>query len=124
MGCPICPGKVTRGQRVFLAAGPTDMRRSFNGLSEIVRGEFGRDPQSREVFVFRNRGRNRLKTLLLEGAGMWVLAKRLERGTFAWQPSGGDSRRVDQWPEELALLLGGLDANELRPRRWKRSRVA
>ena len=113
-----------RGQRIFLAAGPTDMRKSFNGLSGIVRGEFGRDPLSGEVFVFCNRGRNRLKILLFEGAGMWVLAKRLERGTFAWPPLGGDSRRVELSPEELALLLGGLDANELRPRRWKRSRVA
>ena len=75
------------------------MRKSFNGLSGIVRGEFGRDPLSGEVFVFCNRGRNRLKILLFEGAGMWVLAKRLERGTFAWPPLGGDSRESSYRPK-------------------------
>jgi hypothetical protein len=53
-----------------------------------------------------------------------VLAKRLERGTFAWPAAADDSRRIELLPEELALLLGGLDATELRPRRWKRPRVA
>jgi len=113
-----------RGQRIFLAAGPTDMRKSFNGLSGIVRAELGRDPLSGELFAFCNRGRNRLKLLLFEGAGMWVLAKRLERGTFAWPAVCGDSRRIELTYEELALLLGGLDAQELRPRRWKRRGVA
>lgn len=113
-----------RGSRIFLATGPTDMRKSYDGLSGLVRQELQRDPLSGELFVFCNRDRNRLKMLLFEGAGMWVLAKRLERGTFAWPATVGASRRVELLPEELSLLLGGLDATELRPRRWKRQRVA
>ena len=113
-----------RGQRIFLAAGATDMRKSFDSLSGLVREELGRDPLSGELFAFCNKSRNRLKLLLFEGAGLWVLAKRLERGTFAWPVVSTSSRRVELSAEELALLLGGLDAQELRPRRWKRSRVA
>lgn len=113
-----------RGQRIFLAAGPTDMRKAFDGLSGLVRAELGRNPLSGELFVFCNAARNRLKILLFEGAGLWVLAKRLERGTFAWPSSPPGGRRIELTPEELALLLGGLDARELRPRRWKRVHVA
>lgn len=113
-----------RGQRIFLAAGPTDMRKAFDGLSGLVRADLGRDPLSGELFVFCNAARNRLKILLFEGAGLWVLAKRLERGTFAWPAVPASGRRIELSPEELALLLGGLDARELSPRRWKRARVA
>jgi transposase len=115
---------VDRGQRIFLAAGPTDMRKAFDGLSGLVREELGRNPMSGELFVFCNAARNRLKILLFEGAGLWVLAKRLERGTFAWPAASASGRRTELSPEELALLLGGLDARELSPRRWKRAHVA
>jgi len=112
------------GTRIFLATGPTDMRKSYDGLSGLVREALSRDPLSGELFVFCNRSHNRLKILLYEGAGLWVLAKRLERGTFAWPAAAAAGRRVELRPEELALLLGGLDATQLRPRRWKRTRVA
>lgn len=113
-----------RGQRIFLAAGPTDMRKSFDSLSGLVREELGRDPLSGEVFAFCNRARNRLKLLFYEGAGLWVLAKRLEGGTFTWPSAADGSRRVELSAEELALLLGGLDVSEIRLRRWKRRRSA
>jgi transposase len=59
--------------------------------------------------------------LYVDESGVWVCAKRLERGTFKWpSPSSSDERRVEMRSEELALLLGGLDATELKPRAWKR----
>lgn len=112
-----------RGQRIFLAAGPTDMRKSFDSLSGLVRQELGRDPLSGELFAFCNKSRNRLKILFFEGAGLWVLAKRLERGTFAWPTAATASRRVELSPEELVLLLGGIDAKDIRLRRWQRRRA-
>lgn len=107
-----------RGQRIFLAAGPTDMRKSFDSLSGLVRQDLGRDPLSGELFVFCNGARNRLKILLFEGAGLWVLAKRLERGTFGWPPASGTTRRVEMTAEELAVLLGGFEGRLVRRRRW------
>jgi len=107
------------GRRVFLVAGPTDMRKSFDGLSGVVRSALGGDPKSGDLFVFCNRLRNRLKVLYVDESGVWVCAKRLERGTFKWPSSTGE-RRVEMRSEELALLLGGLDAKELKARAWKR----
>jgi hypothetical protein len=52
-----------RSEGIFLVAGPTDMRKSFNGLSGIVRERLGGDPMSRDPFLFCNRNRNRLKVL-------------------------------------------------------------
>lgn len=109
-----------RGGRIFLVAGPTDMRKSFDGLSGVVRSALRDDPQSGDLFVFSNRLRNRLKILYVDESGMWVCAKRLERGTFKWPAATTSDRRVEMRSEQLALLLGGLDAKELKPRAWKR----
>jgi len=113
-----------RGGRIFLVAGPTDMRKSFDSLSGVVRTALGDDPQSGDLFVFCNRVRNRLKVLYVDESGVWVCAKRLERGTFAWPAPSGTDRRVEMRDEQLALLLGGLDAKELKQRAWKRRRAA
>lgn len=108
------------GGRVFLVAGVTDMRKSFDGLGGVVRSAISGDPKSGDLFVFCNRRRNRLKVLVVDESGVWVCAKRLERGTFAWPESSSSGRRVEMRSAELALLLGGLDAKELKPRAWKR----
>ena len=69
------------GRRVFLVAGATDMRKSFNGLAGIVRERLEADPMSHHLFLFCNRHRNRLKGLVADESGMWVLNKRLDHGT-------------------------------------------
>jgi transposase len=108
------------GRRIFLVAGATDMRKSFNGLAGIVRERLEADPMSRHLFLFCNRPRNRLKVLVADESGMWVLSKRLDRGTFAWPAIDDGAVRVEYREEQLALLLRGFDADELRPRRWRR----
>jgi transposase len=101
--------------KVFLAAGATDMRKSFDTLAGLVRSHIQEDPLSGHLFVFCNRRHDRLKILLWESSGFWLFAKRLERGTFAWPASGA---KVQYTPAELALLLGGLDIDQARKRRW------
>lgn len=108
------------GKRIFLVAGATDMRRSFNGLGGMARDLLEATPASRDLFVFCNRARNRLKVLVYDESGVWVLAKRLEQGTFRWPMPGEGGATVELSKEELALLLGGMDAQELKPRRWRR----
>jgi transposase len=106
--------------RIFLAPGPTDMRRGFDGLAELVRHNLGEDPLSGHLYIFTNRSRNRLKILVWDSSGLWVCAKRLERGTFQWPtPEPGESK-VRIGAEELALLLGGLDWPSTQRRRWWR----
>ena len=108
------------GGRMFLVAGATDMRKSFNGLSGIVRERLQADPLSRHLFFFCNRGRNRMKVLVADESGMWVLSKRLDRGTFAWPAIGDNVVRVEYRAEQLALLLHGFDSDALRERGWRR----
>ena len=108
------------GVRIFLVAGPTDMRKSFNGLAGIVRDRLQSDPMSRDLFLFCNRSKNRLKVLVYDESGAWVLAKRLDRGTFSWPSIDDNVVKVEYREEQLALLLRGFDTDGLRARRWRR----
>ena len=114
----MAPGPATR---VFLAAGATDLRKSFEGLSGLVRHKLKEDPLSGHLFVFANRVRTRLKVLYFDGTGTWVCAKRLERGTFNW-PKTSDAEPVALriLAEELTLLLSGIDLDKTRERNWWR----
>ncbi len=118
--------------KIYLAAGVTDMRKSFDTLCGVVRtwqeGRDGEpapdvDPLSGHLFVFCNRRRDRIKVLYFDGTGLWVCAKRLERGSFSWPEEARGGRqpgkhRVSQ--EELGLLLGGVDLSRTVRRRWWR----
>lgn len=108
--------------RVYLAVGATDLRKSFEGLSGLVRHQLKEDPLSGHLFVFANRGRNRIKVLYWDGSGLWVCAKRLEKGVFSWPRPGAGSEPAGLriLGEELALLLGGIDLDKTRTRDWWR----
>jgi transposase len=102
--------------RVYLATGTTDLRRSIDGLSAIVRERFALDPLAGHLFLFRNRRGDRLKILAWDRSGFWILYKRLEQGTFAW-PAEADGP-VEMRSTDLALLLAGVDIAQTRRRRW------
>ena len=68
--------------RVFVARAPVDFRKAHDGLSQVVRDVFGDDPLSGHLFVFTNKRRDRIKLLFWDRNGLWLLYKRLERGTF------------------------------------------
>lgn len=108
---------VTSATRVFLACGATDMRKGFNGLYALVKGRLERDPLDGHLFLFSNSRRDRLKILFWDGSGLWICAKRLEKGTFSW-PDAPPANGVELTHAELQLLLGGLDLDRTRPRRW------
>jgi transposase len=61
-----------------------------------------------------------MKVLVYDESGAWVLAKRLDRGTFSWPSADNDVVKVEYREEQLMLLLRGFDADGLRPRRWRR----
>lgn len=109
----------TAATRVFLAPGITDMRKSFNGLYTLVQAVLNADPVSGHLFVFCNRRRDRIKILYWDGSGLWVCAKRLEKGTFRW-PQPGDGP-IELTRAELNLLLDGIDLQNCRKRRWLRN---
>ena len=94
--------------RIYLAAGVTDMRKGFEGLYGLVRDRLSCEPLSGHLFLFCNAQRNRLKVLVWDGSGLWVCAKRLEKGRFTWPQSGDAQGKVVLSHEELSLLLGGI----------------
>jgi transposase len=106
--------------RIFVVLGATDMRKSFDTLSGVVRDRLGAEPTDRDTFVFCNQHRTRLRILVYDESGVWVLAKRLDRGTFSWPTAERGEHGVEYRVEQLILLLRGFDADELRPRRWRR----
>ena len=106
--------------RIYVAAGATDMRKNFNGLYGLVRDHLGCDPDSGHVFVFTNARRNRLKLLVYDGSGLWVCAKKLDGGRFCWPQRDSAAKKIVLRHEELALLLGGIDLTQTRPRKWYR----
>jgi len=106
--------------RIYLAAGSTDMRKSFEGLFGLVRDRLSCDPLSGHIFLFSNAQRNRLKLLFWDGSGLWVCAKRLEKGRFRWPEAEGEENKVVLSHEELMLLVGGIDLAQTRRRAWHR----
>ena len=106
--------------RIYLATGATDMRKSFEGLYGLVRDRLLCEPRSGHVFLFCNAQRNRLKILFFDGSGLWVCAKRLEKGRFHWPSTGGPQGKVVLSHEELYLLIGGIDLRQTKARDWYR----
>jgi transposase len=106
--------------RVYLAVGATDMRKGFDGLYGLVQQRLQADPLSGHLFVFCNRARTRLKVLFWDGSGLWVCAKRLEKGSFSWPQESQDGIKASIGGEEVAMLLGGIDLTKTRRRNWWR----
>ncbi|WAH35668.1 IS66 family insertion sequence element accessory protein TnpB [Alicyclobacillus dauci] len=98
-------------QRVYLACGVTDMRKSIDGLAALVQTQFQLDPFSQCVFVFCNRQRDKLKILYWQYNGFWLLYRRLERGRFEWPSSSQDKTLVIS-QRQLNWLLDGLSLNQ------------
>ena len=98
--------------KIYLAAGATDMRKSFDGLCGLVTAKLARDPLSGEVFVFVNRRRTHMKLLVWDRTGFVLYYKRLESGTFELPPTGSRLR----W-SELVLMLEGISIRSVRYRK-------
>lgn len=107
--------------KVYLATGATDMRKGFDGLFGLVRDELLCDPLSGHLFLFSNARRTRLKLLFWDASGLWLCAKRLEKGRFHWPAAQPGTKSVKLRAEELAMLVSGIDLKQTKPRRgWYR----
>jgi transposase len=107
--------------RVYFASAPTNLRKSFEGLSNEVRGVLALDPMSGHVFVFLNRRRNQVKLLMWTRGGFTILHKRLERGTFAFPAKvTAEATSVSIDVHELGMLLEGIEVAQAHvSRRWE-----
>lgn len=108
--------------KIYVAAEAVDMRKGFDGLYGLVRDQLGEDPLSGHLFLFTNRRRTRVKALVWDGSGLWICAKRLEKGRFRW-PQVANQASVSMRAEQLAMLLNGLDFAAAKQRDWYRKNV-
>jgi transposase len=93
--------------RIFIAVGSTDMRKSINGLSIMVEQIMGQDPFTGDLFVFCNRRRNMIKILYWDCNGFCVWLKRLEEHRFTWPRTREEIITIGS--KELEWLLAGFD---------------
>ena len=91
------------------------MRKGFEGLSALVGSVLKEEVKSGALFAFSTR----LKILYWDGSGLWVLSKRLEKGTFAWpKPGDGIGGKLPLRAEALSMLMDGIDLRGARMRPW------
>ncbi len=95
------------GTRIWIAAGVTDMRKGFTGLSATAQTVLDANPYSGHVFVFRGRRGDLIKLLWWDGDGLCLFAKRLERGRFVWPQA--ESGSVSLSRAQLSMLMEGID---------------
>jgi transposase len=95
------------GTNIWIAAGVTDMRRGFTGLSAFVQTVLEQNPFGGHVFVFRGRRGDLIKVLWWDGDGLCLFAKRLERGRFVWPQASEGTIALS--PAQLSMLLEGID---------------
>ena len=98
---------VLSGTKIWLAAGITDMRRGFNGLSAQTEQILSEDPYSGHLFLFRGRRGDQIKVIWWDGQGACLFSKRLEKGRFVW-PSAKEGK-IALTAAQLAMLLEGID---------------
>jgi transposase len=98
---------------IHLYLRPTDMRKSFQGLSSLVHQYMGR-PDDGGYFVFFNRRRTHVKILFFDGDGLVLWYKRLEKGQFIRPHQEGEKVRLDR--RELSCLLEGVEPLRMRER--------
>lgn len=108
---------VSSAYRYYLYRGQADMRKSFDGLSGLVRNELGKDPISGEVFIFINKRCNQVKILLWEGDGFSLYYKRLEKGTYELPARKEHAVSIELRSDELMLILQGISLKSIRRRK-------
>lgn len=100
--------------RIFLCTQPADMRRSFDGLAQMVREFLGADPLSGHLFVFRNKKGDRIKLLYWDTDGLAIWYKRLEEGSYRFPPVPETGQGIEIRAADLTMLLDGVDLGSVK----------
>ncbi len=97
--------------KVYVHRDAVDFRKSITGLSALVEQALGLDPFARAVYVFRNRRADRIKLLMWERNGFWLMLKRLEADRFILPR---EAAVLELTVEQLHWLLEGIDLAAIR----------
>lgn len=98
--------------RVWLYNRPTDMRKSYDGLTALVKSKLQEDPLSGQLFVFINRKRTQCKVLYFDRTGYCIWSKRLEQGQFHTN-AGEAVKKTLEWTD-LKLIIEGIDTRSVK----------
>jgi transposase len=111
--------------RIFLCTKNADMRKSFDGLAQMVREFLGQDPLSGHLFVFRSKRGDKLKLLYWDTDGMALFYKRLEKGTYRFPLVPGEGHGLEIRAADLTMILDGVDLDSVkRQKRYQRPQPA
>ena len=102
--------------QVYLHREAVDFRKGINGLAALVEQSLQLDPFARAVYAFSNRQRDRVKLLLWDRNGFWLLTKRLEADRFMWPRQ---QAVLVLTIEQLHWLLEGIDIEVMRRHPWR-----
>lgn len=108
--------------RIYLATEPVDFRKGMDGLAAIVQSEFGLDPFSGAIFVFRAKRSDRLKIVVWDGTGLVLVYKRIEGAGFIWPKISNGTVSITR--SQFEALFVGLDWTKVRSRMQKRPMIA
>lgn len=103
-------GNISSAEKIYIATGYTDMRKSIDGLAAIVQQNFQLNPFQNSLFLFCGHKRDRMKVLYWEGDGFVLLYKRLESGSFQWPRDAEAVKCITS--QEFRWLLEGLSLNQ------------
>jgi len=93
--------------KIYLATQPVDFRKGMDGLAEYVLNNFDLDPFSGAFFVFRSKGKGKIKVLMWDGTGLVLIYKRIEGAGFVWpQMSEGT---ITLTKAQFEALFEGID---------------
>jgi transposase len=95
------------GTKVFVACRPVDLRNGFDGLAAKAQEVIGADPFSGHLFIFRGKRGDYFKGLYWDGSGLWLIAKRLEKGRFVWPPIVDGAMTLT--PAQFSVLIEAMD---------------
>lgn len=104
-------------QRYTLYSGATDMRKSFDSLSGLIRNELHINPQNGDVFLFINKNRDKVKLLHWTGGSYTMYYKRLERGSFELPVYNDKIGSIKLDYARLVMLLDGLSIKNIHHRK-------
>jgi len=93
--------------RIWLCTQPTDMRKSYNGLSALVKNHLNDNPLNGQLYVFINRKADQMKILFFDRNGYAIWSKRLEQGQFVVHPNG--ELKATLSVAQLQCLLDGIE---------------
>jgi transposase len=103
--------------RIYLSTKPVDFRKGVDGLCGVVTDYLGHNPLDGSLFVFYNRGRNKLKMLLWASDGFWLLYRQLEQGTFEFPKAEEHAVSYTLSHEQLLCILSGIVLRSVRYRK-------